>query len=242
MTDEIAQKRTLGEENRQTASVYRLIQEPYDRLIRPVALRLFGRRLSVVNGVAMRRQAVTDYSRVIDLKSPMYDLIRDQVEPGDHVVDIAAGRGGFAVKAAMNGATVETYEAAENMAEWAQETIAWNSMNHRVTLHHALISGTATELYGPTGKADLISPGNLPEMDGLILDCEGAELGIIAGLTDENRPQYIIVETHPSVDEPAPTDSVSDILEATGYNVETKLEMVLDDKHALLAREVARSC
>lgn len=220
-------------------------QSVYDRTLRPLAIRAFGRRLSVVNGVAMRRQAVTDFTRVIDLKTPMYGLIREAVAPGDHVVDIATGRGGFAVKAAMNGATVDTYEAAENMVEWAKETVAWNAMDHRVTLHHALVGERVDELYGPADGADAIEPTDLPPMDGLILDVEGVELDIIPALTEENRPEYIILETHPSINirdgegkviRNATTGHAITELWDAGYEIEQRLDMVKDDKHALLAK------
>lgn len=210
------------------------IRPAYNRAIRPAAIRLFGRRLSVVNGVAMRRQAVTDLTRVIDIKSPMYAAIGETVSPGDHVIDIAAGRGGFAVKAANQGATVDSYEAAERMVVWATDTVRINAAEDRVTLHHAIVGDITNDIYGPTGVVDRVSPGDLPPADGLILDCEGAELDILPGLVPDQRPEYVIVETHPRYD--AATADVRSLLGGLGYTIAGQRPMVKDNKHAIVAR------
>lgn len=211
-----------------------LIQSVYDRTVRPVAIRAFGRRLSVVNGVAMRRQAITDFTRVVDLKSPMYGFIHEAVSPGDNVVDFAAGRGGFAVKAATEGATVDTYEAANRMFDWAEETVRLNDVAHRVTVHHAILWGDDSQVYGNCRGADAITVADLPISDGLILDCEGLEHVIVDQLTPETAPDYAVIETHPT--HGSSTDAVCRKLDALGLSDITTADMVTDDKHAVLAR------
>lgn len=63
----------------------------------------------------------------------------------------------------------------------------------------------------------------------LLLDCEGAELQIIAGI--EPKPPSIIVETHPSQD--APSDDVENILFERGYEIRSKAK-VNEQKHILV--------
>lgn len=189
-------------------------QRVYNRLLRPAALRLFGRQIAGFEGVMVRYQAATDRTQDIDYKPAMCSLIRDTVQPGDHVVDIATGWGVFAVIAARQGALVDTYEAAENMVEWGRDTVHLNRVTDWVNIHHAIV-GDGEVLYGDAGQANQVDVAELPKADVLVLDCEGAELDILDGL--ESFPRSILVETHPG--EGATETTVVEMLRGIGYGI-----------------------
>ena len=65
----------------------------------------------------------------------------------------------------------------------------------RVTLYHAVI-GEAINVFGESVGAPKCGPDVLGAGDVLVLDCEGAEAGILRGL--ESEYQAIIVEDHPN--------------------------------------------
>lgn len=79
-------------------------------------------------------------------------------------------------------------------------------------MNHSII-GNAIDLAGTSGDAEVVSPADLPACDILILDCEGAEIGILQSL--DQRPETLIVETHGFLDSPA--DDVRTALDDIDY-------------------------
>lgn len=190
------------------------VQSVYNRTVRPIAIRLFGRQVTVFGGVPVRWQAITDRTRYIDYKPVVRDFIDEYIEGGDHVIDIASGRGVFAVLAARKGATVDSYEAAIEMVVLSRETVRLNAADDAIAIHHARI-GKAVDLYGRLAGAPRLTGSDLPTADVLILDVEGAELSVLAEL--EELPGTVIVETHPTLG--APTYAVSKALGGAGYEI-----------------------
>lgn len=162
-------------------------------------------------------------------KGAMRWFIGDVVGEGDRVVDIATGYGMLATLAAVEGATVHTYEAAAEMLDVAERTFEANGVTDRITTHHAII-GEVLDTNGPTDGAAAVPASDLPECDVLVLDCEGAELSILDSM--DIRPEHVIVETHPHVK--VGTPQVLDLLVSKGYLLAEHTKMGRRDKHALL--------
>ncbi|MGB9965901.1 FkbM family methyltransferase [Halobacterium hubeiense] len=143
--------------------------------------------------------------------------LRNHVRQGDHVVVVGGGWGVSATVAAeQTGASgnVHVYEGAQDGVEHVHETAALNGCEDRITVEHAIV-GQEVSLYSDSGDAPVLPGSEIPACDVLVLDCEGAELDILADLTIE--PSTIIVETHGFLG--APVDDVRDRLIDLGYSV-----------------------
>ena len=122
--------------------------------------------------------------------------VRSQVEPGDDVVVVGGGLGVSTVaaaEAARDDGSVQVFEGARQAAAITRETANRNDVADRVTVDHTIVAD-AVSLNGDPGDADLVAPTDLPTADVLVMDCEGAEMAILDGLTD--RPRTVVVETH----------------------------------------------
>lgn len=185
----------------------------YNCTVRPYLPRKWG----VLNGVAVR-----DF-KLLDLddhqprwKAGFLEAIRECVRPGDTVVDVAAGKGVAAVIAARQGADVVSYEASEERVGLARETVKSAAVDG-VRIEHALV-GDPIDVWGSVGGVSSLPPSDLPECDLLQLDCEGAEISILEGLTQ--APRTVVVETHPN--KQVPTEETRGVLESAGYRVEER--------------------
>lgn len=187
-----------------------MIRTIYNRLIRE----RLPRKRKVLNGVVTRKARLLDLTTVNNgYEGPLIRYIRESVRADDTCLIIGGGWGVSAVAAARIGAEVIVYEGSLDQLTHVQDTLRLNGVQERVDLRKGLVSGEG-EFYGERG-AESVEPDNLPDADVLVMDCEGAELGIIRGL--EIRPRTIIVESHGHFG--APTRAVTGALEEQGYDV-----------------------
>jgi hypothetical protein len=142
------------------------------------------------------------------------------VRPGDRVVVVGGGFGVTSVVAAqaagVNG-KVWCYEASTAQLSWIRTTFALNRTRMPTApLHlvHAYV-GQARPPMSAGSDVERVEPRVLPACDVLELDCEGAELGILEGMTI--RPRGLVVETHGVFG--APTLAVRKLIESCGYSV-----------------------
>lgn len=207
------------------------IRSFYNRTIRRWVLRLVGRRVADFSGVKVKYPAITDLSRTFDHKQENLSAIKETVQEGDHVVEIGTGHAVLTVHAVRQGATVTTYEGSREMARRARDTLTRNNVMDAVYLQHAVV-GVPVDIWDENIAARVVNPSELPEMDVLLLDCEGSELSVIEALS--HRPRAIIVETHPP--QGVPTDAVVDALRIQGYSVESIRAMNDQGKTVVVAR------
>jgi len=122
--------------------------------------------------------------------------IREHVSDGDTVVVVGGGWGVTTVAAAQqvgSDGKVHTYEGAEEEVSKVKTTIKLNDVAESVTVNHAVV-GKAHSLRGSMGGATTVPPEELPDCDVLVLDCEGAEIGILETMAID--PRAVLVETH----------------------------------------------
>ncbi|MGY2048489.1 50S ribosomal protein L11 methyltransferase [Methylobacterium sp. JK268] len=143
--------------------------------------------------------------------------LRAHVRPGEAVTVVGTGSGittAAAALAAGPGGTVTAYEGDPRGIAATRRTLEANGVAARVRLVHAVV-GAPVRVYGAGAAASLVAPRDLPPTDVLELDCEGAELAVLDGMT--LRPRVIAVESHGCYG--APTAAVRDRLEGLGYAV-----------------------
>ncbi len=170
-----------------------MIQELYNRFVRD----RLPKKVQVNNSVPVRDCPLFDFKdHFPNYKDEQITELRRIVEPGDTVVDIAAGRGITTVISARlvgDEGEVHTYEASDEYYKTAKETFEFSEVSDRITLTHAFIDAHGNVFGGMEG-AETISPTELPECDVLNLDCEGSEVNILQDLNQS--PQHVILETH----------------------------------------------
>jgi len=191
--------------------VKKVVQRAYDGFVRDHLPRTW----CVYGDIPARDNRLldtTDYKP--HYKEGLVSAIREGVHDGDNVVLVGGGRGISSVHCARQGATVTAYEASAEMCDIARETVARQGWSQAVDVRHAIV-GEALDVFGELGKPDAISPDALETGDVLIMDCEGAEMGILRRL--EDWPATVIVETHPGMG--ATTGAVRTRLEHRGYDV-----------------------
>lgn len=169
-----------------------LIQEIYNTAIRPYIPRTIG----VYAGVPAKSARLLDVTKNHpEYKQGLLQSIEAEVDDGDTVCLIGFGRGVSTVYALRAGADeVIAYEGAREMIEHGRETLAMQDLGTNVQVHHAIV-GEGIDIYGTSESAQTVAPSELPECDVLVMDCEGAELSILEGMT--RAPPTTIVETHP---------------------------------------------
>lgn len=131
-----------------------------------------------------------------EFESGAVEALQNYVSEGDTVVVIGGGKGVTATIAARlcgEDGQVIVYEGAINMVNQIYDTISINHVTKRVEVRHAVV-GSPRRLDGPLQDAEIVNPAHLPECDLLEMDCEGAEIDILASL--QIRPRHIVVETH----------------------------------------------
>lgn len=145
--------------------------------------------------------------------------LRENLLEGEDIVIVGAGWGISAVEAAQlvgESGTVKAYEASQQQARYARETLQLNGVEGQVELIEQAV-GTVVSTYDGEQAVDSSSPEALPSCDVLELDCEGAEISILERMDIE--PRLVVVETHGVFG--APTDEVTEILEERGYRIES---------------------
>lgn len=137
---------------------------------------------------------------------------------GDRVLVVGGGFGVTSVWAAKlvgEKGRVVCYEGALDRICELQMTARLNDVEHLVEVHHPIV-GEHKRLFGRSGGARIAQPSELEECDVLEMDCEGAEISILANMLIE--PRCIVVETHGF--NGASTAKVTMLLEKRGYHVE----------------------
>lgn len=197
------------------STVYQLLQWFYNRTARPYLPKTWA----VYAGVTVKNARLFDLeARDPDYKGGLIQAIQEYSE-GRDVELVGLGRGVSTVHTLQAGATrVTAYEASSDMIDEARTTLEVNSCDRsRLTIRHTLV-GEDINVFGSVGEANQMSPSNLSSAELLILDVEGAELGILDGLG--TWPEVVIVETHPALG--APTEAVLDRLEPFYADVEAR--------------------
>jgi hypothetical protein len=189
---------------------------------------VFGPGIGVYNGVAVPDRSRLD-SRLHfpNHKAHLVAATRQRVSPGDEVAIVGGGRSVVAVHAVRAGGEVTVYEGGREAAALARRVADLNSGDFRVV--EAIVGDVADGVRGETDGVGTVAPESLSG-DVLVLDCEGAELGIlpVAGF------ETVIVETHPSFD--APTPRVREALTPEFEIVDSRADPVGGD---VLTAEVA---
>lgn len=158
---------------------------------------------------------------VVDLpeyEATLLGTIRTHVRGGDRVVIVGGGVGITAAVAAESAGptgSVVCFEGAKESIAVINRTAERNGVADRLTVRHAVVA-RAIEVYGTEPDSPTVAPAELPGCDVLELDCEGAEIEILQGMTI--RPRVLLVETHGVYG--APTARVAEIIGSLGYTAE----------------------
>lgn len=195
-----------------------LINSVYNRTVRP----FLPPRIGVYSGVAVR-----DPVKLLDRegtnphhKDGMVDTIQRGVREGDTVVEVGAGMGILTVHAARRAGPmgcVHAYEGGQDNARTVRQTVRLNEVEDRVNVNHTVVEYVET-VWGSPGTAAVISVEQLPEMDVLVMDCEGAEVPILKAMQHtRHEPRECIVETHAWTG--ADSATVTELLEANQHEV-----------------------
>jgi len=146
-------------------------------------------------------------------------LHREHTRPGDRVVVVGGGFGVTAVAAlAASDRRVTVYEPAPDRRGTLRRTVALAGADDgRLDLRPAAVGGVAPAEAGEKGLEGVstVAPAGLPPADVLELDCEGAELSVLSGLSAP-LPRLVSVEVHPLKLEAEP-GRVVEALTARGY-------------------------
>jgi hypothetical protein len=212
--------------NKITDRFYRTIQNAYDRTVRP----LLPRRRVYRSDVPVRGKLL-DLKSTIETKTVQSDWVMQSVEPGDRLGVVGGGWGVTAVHGARAGANTTIFEASAEQVE----DIKWTVKEARIhpeaciNVEQAIVGTDQSDIWGDASGAKFLAPGELPEFDVIELDCEGAEIQIVDGLT--SRPKTIIAEVHPH--RGAPVDEFLQALPAS-YSVRRAQELDPDSGRTLL--------
>lgn len=156
-----------------------------------------------------------------DYKAANVDAVIRQCKLGDDVVIVGGGDGVTSVTAARevgDSGEVTIYEADADRVRDLRRTLELNGVSDRCTLVHTVV-GEAHNVANEAGS-NSINASDLPACNLLEMDCEGAELAILASLT--TRPRSIVVEIHHEYDfcEYDSPAVVLDQLHEMGYSTE----------------------
>lgn len=171
-----------------------VIQSVYDSTLRPY----LPRKYRVLNGVALHDAALFDaVDHEPQWKHGVVEAVHEHVSDGT-VVGVIGFGGVVTVHALRAGArAVHGYEAAQSMIERGLQAVEANGCDaNAVTTTHAVV-GAGGELWGDASSAVRLEPDSLPDVEVLVVDCEGGELSI---LPDVRQPPTVICETHPTHD------------------------------------------
>lgn len=187
------------------------------------------------NGVDVRRRRLGDaYMPIptlgsdlhIDYETILGDAIRDNVSPGDSVIEVAGGIGVTATIAARQVGTageVLTIEGSTEQAREARATVERNGVDDRVTVRNTIV-GTSTASVRASTHDDvpMTTVAELPSSDVLIIDCDGCEYELLEAL-ETVAPKRVIVEHHAvlNVDPSIPYEPkrIQSMIEAREYSI-----------------------
>lgn len=127
------------------------------------------------------------------------DAVQSYCSTGDRVVVIGGGLGVTAIVAAhMVGpeGTVDVYEPSGEAYDRIRANVAHNGLEGVIDVHHASVTAETNPsfTYRDNVTPRVVAPGDLPDADIYEMDCEGAEVPILEGLTV--RPDVLLIETH----------------------------------------------
>lgn len=171
------------------------------------------------DAIAPKHWTPEDRDDIADYEFALMQGLKGAVRPGDFVVVVGGGLGVTVVEAArLAGAQgrVLCYEGSPAYARRVARTATMNGVAARVSVECATV-GAAVGVYVGDGEpmGPLLPAEMLPACDVLELDCEGAELSVLAAMTI--RPRAILVEAHGRLG--APSRAVRAALEGLGYRV-----------------------
>lgn len=192
-----------------------IVEEVYSATIRDY----LPRKLAYLNGYVVRSPRLFDETDVREnVQSFEIESHRRFTHQGDTVVVVGGGNGVSTIAAAEevgDDGSVIVYEAASDLVPALRESMSLNDVDHRVEVVEAIVGEIGGNIWGKSDKSTVISATNLPKMDVLELDCEGAEMSILRDLP--YRPRVLTVEAHPSFGVPA--DDVESWLISEGYEI-----------------------
>lgn len=178
-----------------------IVRPFYDRTVR----RVLPSKFANLNGVAVRTRKLFDFrDNDPEYKENLVKPLRDLVVPGDEVVIVGGGEGVASVVAARRvqpTGHVTTFEAAREFVDVTRESIRLNRADDVSDVVHGLV-GSGIDVWGAIDGAEEIAPEDLPSADVLVIDAEGAELGILESCPIEQKFEHVIVETHDKFDSP----------------------------------------
>jgi hypothetical protein len=151
-------------------------------------------------------------------ESALVDAMRKEVQPGDRVAIVGGGYGVTLVTAARRagpGGYIVCYEPVGRRVIDMQDAVRMNGVQTTVEFVQAVVE-RAVALFGPGWNAPVLPATHIPRCDVLEMDCEGAEIDVLQGLSF--RPRVIAVETHGYLGSPSAT--VRKVLEEMAYTVE----------------------
>ena len=177
------------------------------------------RKIVVCNGVPARQGRLLDATDVRpEFKPVAMRALRREVGEDDDVLVIGGGYGVGAVVAArrvLTGAgSVTVYEASAEHCEHVRETAEMNRVADQIDVEQVLV-GEAVDVWGDTADVEVLPPDELPAVDAVYVDVEGAELSVLEGMTV--RPSRLIVEFHP--DRGVDREAVVTAMAEMGYGI-----------------------
>ncbi len=218
---------TQDQETRSDARVSRGLGGIYRRFVRPllpdagpVKYADVPISLNKKVGDALMPRALLPFKHydILDYEAALLKGLRQNVREGDRVVVVGGGEGVTAVVAStLVGAKgkVICFEGSAGQIERMNVTRERNRIGAQLDIRQAIV-GANVNVYGVKDELRVMPVNELPVCDVLELDCEGAELQILARLPF--KPRAILVETHGL--HGAPTAEVGALLAKIGYEVE----------------------
>jgi hypothetical protein len=179
---------------------------------------VMGPRRKVGDWILPKLYNPPDVQDVPGYEEALVSALKTHVKPGDTVVVVGVGFGVtcvVAAQAAGEHGIVKSFEGDARGCFSVEDLAKLNGVSDRISVKHAIVAENIG-VYGDLISDIIVSPKDLPICDVLELDCEGAEMAILSGMTI--RPRVIAVETHGFLG--ATTANVRTILESIGYVVQ----------------------
>jgi len=180
-------------------SVRDTFRKAYSKYIRPHLPAKDDERV-LTNGVLVSRQDAKILDSIIG--DPTYEYfnvreLRERVRAGDTVAIVGGGMGVTAVVAARQvgpGGSVHVYEAGQETYEQLNQTVTRNGVDDIVESYHAIVGEPGAKLRSDAGGPETIGGSDLPPVDVLEIDCEGAETDVLGAI--DTLPETVTVEGH----------------------------------------------
>lgn len=191
------------------------IQYVYNKTLRPY----LPRKLGYMNRYVVRSPRLFDQTDVRE-DTQLFEVTahEEYTREGDTVVVVGGGNGVSSIAAAEKvgfDGEVLVYEASSDLVPALRESMDLNQVADRVEVIQAIVGQPGSSIWGPSGDSPVVSASELPKMDVLELDCEGAELKILRNLS--NYPRVLTVEAHPQFG--VPVEDIRNWLTRENYEV-----------------------